>query len=94
MVTSSITAFFHKFDMFAAPVPSFSIRGRTEVKTHAGAFMSLAIMTVTILFALLKLQFMLLRKRPDVVSFVDEEGIDNSTPFNISDNDFMMAFSA
>ena len=94
-ILSSTSAFFEKFDMFAAPVPNFNVRGRTEVKTLVGSFMSIGIMTLTMMFALLKLQFMLLRKSPVVSSFIDEEGHGASTPFNIIENDdFMMAFSA
>ena len=48
----------------------------------------------TFLFALLKLQFMLLKRRPDVIEFVDEAGTDAKMNFSITENDFMMAFSA
>ena len=80
--------------MFAAPVPNFNLRGRTEVRTLIGALTSLIILTFTILYGILKLQIMLLRKRPDLVSYFDEAGSDATTPFNIITSDFMMAFSA
>ena len=91
---SRTAAFLYKFDMFAAPAPSFNIRGKTQVTTLVGSFISLAVMTLTMLFAFLKLQFMLLRKNPNVMMFEDEEGTDPSMRYNIIDNDFMMAFSA
>ena len=53
----------------------------------------MAIMSLTTIFALLKLQFMFLRKSPTVISFVDEQGVDPSEGYSIAANDFMLAFS-
>ena len=91
---NATATFFYKFDMFAAPVPVFNIRGQTEVRTFVGSFMSVSLMMVTILFAIQKLQVMLLRKRPDIIVFTDDAGTDSSLKFNVVDQDFMMAFSA
>ena len=54
----------------------------------------MAIMCLTTMYALLKLQFMFLRKSPTIISFVDEQGVDPSEGYDIADNDFMLAFSA
>lgn len=51
-------------------------------------------MVTTILFALLKLQFMLMRKRPDVIAFTDPNGTDGSGRHSMLDENLMMAFSA
>ena len=58
--------FLKNFDMFGANVSFFSIEGQNDVRTPFGALISIVIMCLTTSFALLKLQFMLLRKRPDV----------------------------
>lgn len=91
---SGLTAFLHNFDMFAAPVPTMNIQGRTEVKTLIGSIASLVIMSFTIMFGFIKLQVMLLRKGSTVIQSVDEAGTGAQWAFNMNDNDFMMAFSA
>ena len=43
------------------------IRGDPVIKTLAGATMSTVVIGLAMIFALLKLQFMLMRTRPDVM---------------------------
>ena len=50
-------------------------------------------MIVTGMFALLKLQYLLMRKSPDVVEVVDINAFDVSDRYNTATNDFMMAVS-
>ena len=51
-------------------------------------------MSVATLFALLKLQFLLIRKSPDVISVVEASHFDSTeTTYNIAENDFMTAIS-
>ena len=45
-------------DLFAAPVPSFNLAGEESRKTWAGALSSILIMTLTLLFGLVKLEHM------------------------------------
>ena len=85
--------FLLNIDMFGAPAPVLNLCKQNTVKTSIGAVMSMLIMFMTIIFALLKLQKMLLRERPDVVSFVDEAAFDSNMRYSLSDNDFMIAFS-
>ena len=56
--------FLKSVDMFGAPIPNFNMRGRAEVKTSRGACISIVIFTLTLLFGLLKLQHLFLRKNP------------------------------
>ena len=62
-------------DMLGAEAPKFNIGGKDSVRTYTGGLVSLLILSATFLFAMLKLQVMFLRKRPDVVSFTDENAI-------------------
>ena len=79
--------------MFAAGVPSFNIRGQDSVKTTIGTCISMIIIFLTSGFALLKLQHMLLKKRPDVVQFTEEGAFDESTKYSLTDSDFIVAVS-
>ena len=51
-------------------------------------------MLLTSGYALIKLQFMLLRKRPDVIEFVEEDAFDESVKYHTNTNGFMIAVSA
>ena len=55
-------------DMFAAQVPNFNIRGRKKVKTSAGVCASIFIIVLTLLFGLLKLQHLVMRNNPSIVT--------------------------
>ena len=84
--------FIKNLDMFGAPLPNFNSQGRATVKTSCGTCVSLLILTVTFMFAILKLEHLVEKKNPSITT--------NSTPlaagerFNTGDEDFMMAFAA
>ena len=84
---------FLSLDMFGAPMPSLHIRGDPVVKTSAGACISIIVIGLTSLFALLKLQFMLMRSSPDVNKFVNDDFFDISDRFKLDDEEFMFAVS-
>ena len=88
-----MSALLKKFDMFGAKVPALNIGGRRHLKTSLGAIVSICVMSTVFLYSTLKLQFMLLRKRPEVISFVDEEGVPPDLKYKIRDVPFKMAFS-
>ena len=46
---------------------------------------------MTTLFALLKLQHLLMRKNPSVTENVESDALDLTDSFNIAENEFMMA---
>ena len=60
--------FLKSVDMFGAPVPNFNMRGRAEVKTSCGACISMVIFILTLLFGMLKLQHLVVRKNPSIVT--------------------------
>ena len=88
-----VPQFLLNLDMFAARVPSFNIHGQASVKTTIGTCMSMLIVCLTAGFTLLKLQHMLLRKRPDVAQLLEEEAFDESTEYSLTENDFIVAMS-
>lgn len=81
-------------DMFGAPAPTFNIRGEGEVRTYLGGIISSAIIAVTILFSLLKMQHLLSKHNPSVNVFKDINawGIGDVMMPADSDN-FMIAFA-
>ena len=89
-----MTSVLKRSDMFGANVPGLNMNGRDSIQTIPGAVISIMIMIVTGLFAALKLQYMLMRKSPDVVEVVESKHFDLSDKFNTASNDFMMAVSA
>ena len=58
-------------DMLGAEAPILNMNGRSTIKTYTGASISIVMMCVTTLFALLKLQHLLMRKNPDVTELVE-----------------------
>ena len=84
--------FVKKLDMFGAQPPNFNIRGQKKVKTSYGACASILITTITLLFAIIKMEKLAMRKSPFVVSYT--ETLQGEGNFNTGGDDFMMAFAA
>ena len=51
-----ITNFIRELDKFAQPIPAFNIKGRDEVKTVAGGFLTMATIVLTLGYFVIKLQ--------------------------------------
>ena len=79
--------------MLGENVPSLTMNGKSSIKTFTGAIISILVMSLTTLFALLKLQFLLMRKSPDVVEYIKASAFDYTDIYNTAENDFMMAIS-
>ena len=81
-------------DLFGAPAPTFNIRGESEVRTYCGGIVSSVIMTVVVLFALLKLQHLLSKQNPSVNAFLDKNAWGIGDVLEPADHkDYMMAFA-
>ena len=87
-------SFVQRIDMFGAALPTFNIAGKTQVNTHFGGCTSLLILYVTFLFTTLKFQQMLDRKRPSIVTNVDENAFTDGQEYNTRDQNFMIAVGA
>ena len=83
--------FVKNWDMFGAHVPTFNIRGRSVVKTSFGACASILILVLTLLFALLKLQYLVEKKNPTIST--NTSILDGSERFNTGSESFAMAFA-
>lgn len=81
-------------DLFGAPAPTFNIRGETKVRTYFGAVLSTMIITVTLLFSLVKLEHLLSKHNPTVNTFEDKNVFGTADVYKpASSEEFMMAFA-
>ena len=83
--------FIKNLDLFYEPMPAFNIKGKESVKTWIGAMCSVIIMTLTVAFGLLKLQHLVEKKNPALVTNTEDLG--EYASFKLDDDGFMMAFS-
>ena len=80
--------------MFALRVPAFTIAGQSRFETYTGGLVSLAVVIVTFLFAILKLQHLINHKNPLVNTIIDKNAVSNEEKFEFAKQpDFMMAFA-
>ena len=80
-----------RFDFFGAPMPSFNLQEKTQVRTSIGACASLFITAVTIAFAGFKLENLLTRHNATIINH--EIPLEHDENFDIANSDFMIAFA-
>ena len=84
--------FIKSVDLFGAQVPNFNIGGRYLIKTWTGSLFSIVIMLLRFIFGLLKLDHLAQRKNPTVIT--SEEVLDEGSTYDITQDEFMVAFAA
>ena len=93
MSVSGAFKFIEKFDVFGEHVPSFSLGGRTQVRTKLGAILTMIIVSLTLVFGLVKLQHLFAKKNPTIntnyESLPDDEAV-----FETNSDDLMLAVAA
>ena len=82
-----------QIDLFGKPMPGFNLRGKDEVNTSCGGFISLVILFITIMFGCLKLSHLMTRKGPTINTYVQTDAFSGEDHYNTVDNNFMVAFS-
>ena len=58
--------FIKKVDFFGHSVPQLNIGGESSIKTPLGSLLSFSILIVTMMFGILKLEQLILRKNPNL----------------------------
>ena len=58
--------FIEKLDIFGMQLPSFSLGGRTEVRSKPGAVLTIIILSLTLVFGLVKLQHLFEKKNAQI----------------------------
>ena len=79
--------------MFGSPIAGFNVRGRKEIKTNAGAFVSMLITIIVLLFASIKLIELNEKKNPSITSYERPNPTDYETPINLNEIGFRVAFA-
>ena len=76
------------FDIFGTSIPSFTVAGSDEVRTKTGAILSMGMISITLIFAFMKLQHMLTRNQPNINIFEDKESMSEDDKLYPSDANF------
>ena len=78
-----------RLDLFGAPLPTFNVKGDTEVRTPTGGCLSLIISLLTFAFSLVKLQDLITHKNPTLIE--TEVPSEEDARYDLSDSEFMVA---
>ena len=89
----SIGSALSKFDGFGSDLPTFNLKGETNVQTCSGGVLTLLITLVTLAYAAIKSVHLASKKNPQVTEFTEEGFFESSDVLNLSDVGFLMAFS-
>lgn len=73
---NKVKTFFDRFDLFAIPVPNFTVEGNDKVGTPIGAFLSLVMVVVVLIYGIPKFIDMAWKQRPNIVEVIDPVGLD------------------
>ena len=89
----STPPFLLNMDMFGSALPTFNLKGKTEIRTACGGTVSLMIIYITFLFASLKLVHLVTKHGPLVNSFEIADAYGFEDIFSSADENFMLAVS-
>ena len=62
--------YFKKIDLFGAPIAQFNLDGDDRVKSFVGALLTMVIVSVTFMFAALKMRHLIERHNPNITTVV------------------------
>ena len=81
-------------DMFGEPLPTFNIKGQSDVRTHCGGCLSTLVILTATAFAIVKLQHLLEKHNPTVNIFTKKDALDETEIWRANEQEhFMMAFA-
>ena len=72
-------------DLFPEKIPVFNSQGKTAIPTYFGGLVSLVLSYVWLLYALTKIQHLMLQSNPQVVEFVERDAFDSSFEFHANE---------
>ena len=90
---ANIQEVFKKIDIFGAKLPSFNIKGETQVRTVTGGLLTSVLIVIFIGYATVKLTHLLDKKNPLIAERKQNNFYDSSTKVNFNEIGFKMAFS-
>ena len=77
-------------DLFGRPVPGFKINGHERVNTTTGGLITLLMMSILILFGLLRLQHLLTHHNPTINTYTEVDALIDQK-FDPLENDLFIA---
>ena len=81
-----------RFDLFGKRLPTFNIKGVSEIRTQTGAYLSLILGLLGIAYSILKLSTLLNRKNPQTIA--NDFPTETDENYRIANSDeFMIAFA-
>ena len=84
--------FFSGIDIFSKELPSFNLQGETHIGTNYGGVCTLIVWLLTFAYALIRLEFLILKKDPNI-NFVTELNIfDETDVLNLQEKGYRIAF--
>ena len=85
--------FLKKFDLFGAPIPTFNIKGSSDVKTSLGGVLSGIIIVTVNIFAMMKFKHLIDHKNPSISTYENENSLEVDDVFDTTHEDFALAFA-
>ena len=82
-----------QFDSFGRAIPSFTLKGETEVKTAIGGLLTVAVTILVAIFAFTKAHELANPQNPTINSINLPNAIDEEETINIGDSNFRFAFN-
>ena len=87
-----ISNMFRQVDHFSKEIPSFNLKGETNVTTLLGSIFTTLIVLVTLSYSLMKFEKVMTGRNADVTVFTELGHISADEKVNLNDISFRMAF--
>jgi len=83
-----------QYDLFAQPLPSFTLNGKEKVTSNVGLCFSFFVVSTMLIFAMSRLPFLIEKKNPLKTQYVDMDVYTNKNVVSFSETaDFNIAFT-
>lgn len=80
-------------DLFKSSLPSFNLRGETELASSCGTVISMCILGIMLVYASLKMMSLTTRSNPSITTVVNEDYFDSTEVLNYAERGLRFAFT-
>ena len=90
------TEFVHtlkRIDLFGMPLPSFNIKGEEKTRTNCGAFLTMLLVSIVVLYASIKSVQLQSRSNPIISAFEQSSDWTAENPINFNERNMKVAFA-
>lgn len=81
-----------KLDSFQEPIPGLNLKGKQAISTITGGLVSLVVSSIVLSFALLKLDVLLNKQNPDLITNIVDQAFGDEDYYDTAGEDFHLAF--